>query len=604
MAELNKKSNNSTFVVTPHAAFIVWNFKDSLSSWNVGEFPTPGPNKDREKGSSTTKDQINDINETVISTMSLKSIQTQKQKSAAAGQFTIQLAPTKNWIAALTPGSWCAILMSQEPITRDDIKFANPKKLKMFGKILSVRSNTVADQESGARITGYTVIGEDWGHIWMNNIYMDERAVSPNDEVAWTAAVYKIDDLVRKVSKFGHPSTSDIVSTMIHLWGDATQAAPEIDDLMISSGPNFTLPAPVARFLSIDPKLRRETTNSRVSETVTKISDIVGSEVHRQFGTLEGYNKYKDVVEAVGLIRPTELNGTRTIWQVMHQVCNPVLNELVTDLDFDGDSPRLRLWKRIRPFVVDKKNEPILTTDTYLKEITSEFTNLKRTLIPKGAVMSVECGTNWRDKYNFIEVRIDASNRDDITDNQTKLDSQIYDQFAFQREGFRPLIMTTANFLPAGTSDFNIWDIVKWKYLLKEWYFDTHRMLNGSMTIIGQSNHIPVGTNILVDASVFSNTGNMNRANREGRATHVLAHVEGVAHMFQEHDGARSFITTINFVRGILVDKNGQIVQDQDRALRDKDASLSRPIDDSNTKNIFGSSADMDIDPTHLKGKK
>lgn len=599
MQNINKNSNNSTYVVTPHAAFIVWNFQDSLASWNVGDIL----NKEKDKGTSTSKDGINTVSETVISTMSLRSIQTQKQKAAAAGTFTIQLAPTKNWVAALTPGSWCAILMSTEAITQNDIKHANPRKLKMFGKILSVRSNTTVDQESGSRVTSYTVIGEDWGHVWMNNIYMDERAVAPSDEVAWTAAVYKIDDLVRKASKTGHPSTSDIVSTMIHLWGDATQAAPQSDDLMLSSGPNFTLPTPVANFLSVDPKLKRVTINQNVSDNATKLSDVIGSETHRQFGVLTGYNQYKDIVESVGLIRPTELNGTRTIWQVMHQVCNPTLNELVTDLDFDGDQPRLRLWKRIKPFVIDKTNEQALTKDEYLRQITSEFTNLKRTVIPKGAVLSVDSGTNWRDKYNFIEVRIDASNRDDITDNQTKINSQVYDQLAFQREGFRPLIMTTSNFLPAKDGvEANIWDVTKWKYLLKEWYFDTHRMLNGSMTIVGQNIHIPVGSNIMVDASVFSNTGNLNKANRDGKATHVLAHVEGVAHMFNENDGTRSFFTTINFVRGILVDKNGRIVKDQEGALRDKNSNKGSHT--TNTADTFGSSAEMDIDPLKLKDRK
>lgn len=596
---LNKKGNNKTHVITPHAAFVVWNFQDSLSSWSVGEVG----NKNKDKGSSTTINGINTIHETVISTMSLKSISTQKQKGAPVGQFTIQLAPTKNWIAALTPGSWCAVLISNQPITQKDTQFANSRKLKMFGKIISVRSNVTVDQASGARMTSYTVIGEDWGHIWMNNLYIDERAVNPAEETAWNAATLKIDEALRKTVKTGLPSTSDIVKVLIDLWGDATEKIVQPKDLMLSSGPNFTLPPQVARFLSVDPS--SGVVNAAVSKTVTKISDVVNNDTHRKFGVLTGYDTYTDFPESVGVIRPTELNGARSIWQVLHQVCNPVLNELVTDLDFDNGKPRLRLWKRIRPFVVDKNNEPVLVKDDYMKNITSEFTNLKRYEIPMGHVLAVDCGTNWRDKYNFIEIRIDASQGKELSERDVKANSQVYDGFAFQREGFRPLIMTSSNFIPISESlKVNYWDVVKWKYLLKEWYFDTHRMLNGSMTIIGQDHHIPVGSNIMVDAQVFNHTGNLNEANRLGKATHVLAHVEGVAHAFQEQDGSRSFVTTINFVRGILVDKNGKVVGKQDMALKDKDASKSTSLDDTNRDNIFGSSGDIDFDPYRLKDKK
>ena len=29
-------------------------------------------------------------------------------------------------------------------------------------------------------------------------------------------------------------------------------------------------------------------------------------------------------------------------------------------------------------------------------------------------------------------------------------------------------------------------DIIQWKYIFKEWFFDTHKMLNGAVSFMGQ----------------------------------------------------------------------------------------------------------------------
>ena len=87
----------------PHAAVIVWNYDDRI-------------------GLDDKPQAIDRVESTIISTVSLISINTSKSKSQPNGTFQMVLAPTKNWVSAITAGSWCVLLMSNEPITEKDIK--------------------------------------------------------------------------------------------------------------------------------------------------------------------------------------------------------------------------------------------------------------------------------------------------------------------------------------------------------------------------------------------------------------------------------------------------------------------------------------------------
>ena len=66
------------------------------------------------KGSSSIGVPSDEVDQVIVNTLSLKSINTSKSKASPAGQFEIRLAPTKNWVTAITPGSWLAILMSRQ----------------------------------------------------------------------------------------------------------------------------------------------------------------------------------------------------------------------------------------------------------------------------------------------------------------------------------------------------------------------------------------------------------------------------------------------------------------------------------------------------------
>ena len=119
-------------ITNPHGAVGIWNYKDRITSAGAQE-----PNV---------------IEQVIISSASLKSISTRKMKNQPAGSFELRLAPTFNWVARITPGSWCVILMSRDkslvssstksipPCTRDSVK--------MFGRIHSVRAAVSVDKKN------------------------------------------------------------------------------------------------------------------------------------------------------------------------------------------------------------------------------------------------------------------------------------------------------------------------------------------------------------------------------------------------------------------------------------------------------------------------
>lgn len=608
MAKLQGRSR--TQLVTPHAMLLVWNYVDRISSWNAGATT--------DTAGSVTPGTVNAVEPVIISTVSLQSISTVKQKAAPGGQFTIKLAPTKNWVSTLSPGSWCALLMSQEKITEADVKRVDPRKLKMFGRIQSVRTSMNIDQDSGARITSYTVIGEDWGAIYTNKIYLDPLAINESDKTVGGAAFLEATKLFTRPTNQELPSSTNLVQSLISFWGQSseniikTQQKGDLKDVKVAAQRQFTLPQAVATYLNLKVD----------SGSPTNMADVALS--HLQAGILQSNGSYDiKTLDSIGYFKPQDLAGLNTIWSLMNEHCNPVLNELFCDLDFEGDaaggaSALLRTWKRIKPFCISKANEDRISGDEYLNSITPEFPWLEKTSIPGDQVIAFEAGTNWRDKYNFAEIRLSEAYRGESLDNFIKLESQIYDDNAFQREGFRPIFETARAFIPfKENSDAQAAEsITLWKYLLKEWYFDLHRMLNGTLTLIGQSRHIKVGQNILVPVRALSETGNFNEANAQGLATHILAHVEAISHNFTvDTNGARKFVTTINFVRGIFTDSQGRVINNasigsaEDRVGVKTDSRISKetsavsPSGDKNRKTTFGTSTKNDPDPQKLRGK-
>ncbi len=100
--------------------------------------------------------------------------------------------------------------------------------------------------------------------------------------------------------------------------------------------------------------------------------------------------------------------------------------------------------------------------------------------------------------------------------------------------------------------------VVGWMSFLalwKEWFFDIHKMLNGSINIYGSKSYISVGSNILFPCVALFPDGKIRP--EVSKKLYILAHVSSVNNSFSvASSGARNYSTTINFNRGIFVDSS------------------------------------------------
>jgi hypothetical protein len=581
---------NSFRISTPHACVKIWNFNDRITSG------TPNANF----GGSI--EEISEINETILNTVSCVSIHTSKGKGSPAGSFEMVLAPTADWLSRITSGSWCAIMMATSPITADQLKHADAKFVKMIGKIESVRLDVSVNDE-GARVSRYIVTGTDWGHIFNNVLYIDNLIAGPGDSQSQGALIAI--NLQRQLFGDGNSPQSfkvvDNLAALLGIFGTSSplyQTGKAINRLQ-QSVYDFVIPTEMAqfcRFIDADNNLNGS----------TKLSDVIGI----QSGKLVGYDSYEESNDAYGFIDPFSVQGTNTFWQLLQDNNNPALNELYNEIDWEYDStgqvlgPSLTIFSRIKPFSY-KPNAPAIN-------IRSPFTLLKLHRLDNNAVTGITVATNWRDKYNFVEVRPQFSDFQ-LLGSWTAQKAQGFDALAFNREGFRPLILGTKQFpvdpTVAGTPSFDADILTSWVALLKEWYFDTHRLLNGVITIRNQQEYIGVGNNILFEAGLINPTINISSSATtnasSGNTNYILAHVENVEHTFTVDDfGARTYNTTIEFVRGIVVNDNGPnaaptVVGD---GSLDQFADSQTSVAYRNTNNTIGFSDPSDPDPQKLRG--
>lgn len=581
-------------IKTPHAAVIVWNYDDRISQ-------PEGPGT---SASGTTPGDIDRVRETVISTVSCVSIQTSKSKSQPDGEFSFVLAPYKNWVAALTPGSWCVILMSNDPITPEDLKTANRKKVKMIGKIETIRVQTEQGAD-GSRRTLYYVSGVDWGHVMNNIIYVDNYLAGPNDpknqgNPASTA--------IRKML-VGNGSTPqsflvyDNLAQLLDIFGKPVsgfdQKAKKINSLGGTRIYNLNIPKKMVDYFKFKKTTQSYDKKKKIStNTVTSAvkNDNKGNKLNDMIslitGYLNGYDNYTPSNEALGYIDPFSLQGTNSFWQILLENSNPALNEMLCEMRWlDDTSLALAVYNRIKPF--SYKGYSDASSKAGIK---SFFQNLRTHELENDTVISINAGTNWRDKYNFIEIKPSLADFK-IYQQWIKQKSQVADELAFDREGFRPLIVGTKQFPYKGSGgklDIDMDKIRDWCFLLREWFFDTHRLLNGTIVLTGINEYIAVGDNIRLDAKLINPTPNMNRAMTQSAEAFLLAHVENISHSFAvDEDGARQYRTTIQFVRGIIT--NSEKVKIGDAAV-DKYSAPKEYSDgeDKNTANILTSPTEKD----------
>ena len=533
-------------IETPHAAVKIWNYVDRVIA--TGADPS----------------KANQVKEEIISTLSLVNIQTSKSKSDPVGSFNFTLAPTRNWVSVITPGSWCVIFMSNEKITKETFEVADRSFVKMFGRIDNVRVEVFVNSD-GARSTRYLVSGQDWSSMLNNTFYVDPLIGNPAEEQKRLGSVISIQLIKNLLSENNTPSTFNLASnlqTLLSIFGKPLDL-PEVTRIAKPTH-DVAIPSEIIKFFGfIDAKGQRTSATD-----LTKILTL-------QTGALNSTEgKYDtDIKDGHGWLNPFSMVGQHTLWSILMDNSNYALNELYPELRWFGDNkPQLTLYNRIKPFSF--QINPIAGIDTQLR---AQFKNVVAHRLNDETISQVNVGNNWRDKFNFIEIKFDITEFNSY-DLAVKSKSQAFQRGpggvaaatdVFDREGFRPLIYSIKQ-VPmqpnkVSLDGFDVELLNKWVNMLQEWFFDTHRLLNGRIVMTGSTEYIPVGDNIMFDAGLIGVSSNYNSGAPIAGPENcfVLGHVENVQHTFTvEPDGARSFQTVIQFVRGVIVDSNKTLIGD------------------------------------------
>lgn len=600
--------------ITPHAAALIWNYDDRVDS----------------QGAESTTHKLDQV---VIGTSSIISITTSKLKSSPAGQFEIRLAPRFNWVTRITPGSWCAILMSQDKLpdmARDNIGTASEKSFKMLGRIDSVRGAIEVDQSTGARQTVFIVSGRDWGSVFESLLYIDPILANNQtqaDPVSQAYSILGLNLFLTYNKDRNLPSSADLVDTIIKLWGGgASGSAPAIaqskinsvtlsQPYMVTNKTQFRLPKEVAKFMRQSGSSLGSNTGNKIDGSVAyNFADLIktyhGKLTKEDKGTSDAYTRLS---ESYGLPNTHNFFGQNTFWQLITELSNQALNENVTDIRWENGSPKFALYHRIRPFVNNSRflddlaktssetEKSISAAKTVVEQNTSLFKYVKKNNIEVEDVVSINFGTNWRDKVNFIEMQPTPQLVKDA-EIFAKTYGQTYDPIGYERDGFKPLMVPSA-FIPyANGATMQLTEFTYWKYLIREWHFNNHMLLNGSVTFVGQNQYIQVGDNIMIDSKVLGNAP-MNIGDKKQTQSFILAHVENISHTFSvnQETGGRSFFTTVQFVRGVITNENGTPLNTIDGNAIDKSAKINGLSEkDVRNTNTFGTSVASDPDVQKL----
>jgi hypothetical protein len=565
----------TTKIKTPHAAIIIWNYVDRIDA------------------TGSKADQDNKVEQQIVSTLSLSNLQTYKCKGDPVGKFHVALAPTRNWVSAIVPGSWCAIMMSNKPIDEAALKKADKDLIKMVGKIDSVRVDVTTDAD-GARQTRYLMSGEDWGHIFNNIIYIDPLISDVQDPNNSQGNVLFQQLMTAFNSVQGNTVRMFTVRTNMHLLMSLMGRGLSVPDAvrMPKAVYDFEMPSQMTQFFGfVNP--------TGLPNADTKITSFL----NMQFGVLRSSEGvYSDAYTGNGWINPFSLAGTHTFWEVLLDNSNHALNEMYTEINWTGSGPQLTLYNRVKPFCY--RDQPVSGSSESLR---SKFQNIITHRLDDGLISSVNAGVAWKDKYNFIEIKPEMAEFQ-IYDNFYKTKSQAYERDngghrTFSREGFRPLLFSIKQIpLPSGkdangdvgVDQFTSGLIAPWVNTMKEWYFDNHKLLNGRIQMTGSTEYIAVGNNVMFNADLIGLNHNLNSgATKRSGDMFVLAHVESVKNDFSVNsDGARQFTTTIEFVRGILVDANKNLIGEGGL---DTDSTKLTVQDTRATANVVANSEDSFI---------
>jgi hypothetical protein len=481
-------------------------------------------------------------------------IQTSKSKGAA-GTFSMALTSATNWKSKIRPGAWCFIYIRDSALTGNETSELD-SGLKMFGIVKSVRRSETVDG-SGKRSVSFSVAGEDFHSILNNPIYMNinlAKAMARNgSDVLSGQIILKNDpDLI-------FPITPGKIAGVIKrvMLGDSrisvnqTTGQAEVDgavSLPGSANNPIRIPAPVHARLW--------------GSNQSNPANLYAQTIHNSF--------QKGLPGA--LISPPGVASCASTWSQMQTFCNPIVNELYTDLQPVMTSPgKMSLIPtivlRAKPFssVEGAKLHPacIAFTAANNKKGATDSSNFFYTSKVIEHNLGMDLGFSDSERFNFFLVQ--PSYTFDQNKNQISLISEFFskegkerliDEVSMNRYGSRPYV-ATPNYV-------NLSDPWLYTMISRDFFKIAHQLENGSVTLPGSGEYIPVGTNVLFK-------------NRKW-----IGHVEQVNHsFFVNGSGNKTFRTQLVLTR--VQNENGTPIEHDDGP-----GDSSQLIDDRGISTSFG----------------
>lgn len=497
----------------------------------------------------------------VIAQKEIVSITTSKSK-ASAGNFEITLASDVNWKKAITVGSWCFIHISDEQLSGDEGN-SELGGLKMIGIVKTVRRTESINPETGTRSVRYTVSGEDFQSMFSTKVYISPALVSGKQQKA-VSPLAVIGELFTKTV---NATPDQVIDTLIQ-------------SILGEVGGTFELKGADAKTKKSNPlKYFRAGFGIQVpNEVYKKIRGDDGV----LFSKLINTYIFTPLVGRISSFVPSFSDQTE-LWSAIKTYCNPVLNEVYTELlpcNLDGKTRLMPSFvMRPIPFSLNppegseaytikflsatRKTRPIdpkklgrkkadeqRKKDAKLPSNVGDHFYISRQIF-EDEILSFDDGKSDVERMNFFYVSSTMAGGIDATIQMVRSGgiNNMVNAASAKRHGLRPFIFTT-NY---DTLQQNDPSFSRMTEIVKDMYQNGHTFENGFMTIVGTPSHIPVGTNILIPERGWT------------------AHVEAVTHQFEVDPsvGHKKYYTSIAFTRLMRTDgspidnSNGTITDGQ-----------------------------------------
>ncbi len=445
------------------------------------------------------------------------SISTSKGKGGA-GSWRVILGSSQNYKSFLHPGCWCMIHMSSEPLTTFAPNSLEDGGLKMLGIVRSVRAIESLDEERGTRTVRYEVSGDDFHAVMDTQVYINQ-ILRPSGNQKTNPV---IDSLVLFKRDFSEPQPPEsMVAALIKaVLGSTTTLDQALVDKGALAGGVYGVPPEVARALT------------GKGNPGNKFVSILG--MFLQKGLL-------------GRIVPQPQLGTLfSLWSMIQQYSHRILNECYTDLfpTAGAGQVRIRPGVVLRPIPFSGGDAP--SGVPTLKITKARSNRLIRDITPgKGnqfyrsrdiydhEIISMNYGKSDGERFNFFYISPNVAkdyglavrNIDKLIERTGGI-NQMGDANSLARNGIRPYIANSDYVLISDD------DVAKVNLTVRDLWSKAYLYENGTVTIIGTKEHIPVGTNITFHDRKW------------------IAHVERVSHTYSVgQNGKKTYRTTINFVR-------------------------------------------------------